>query len=406
MKIKRNIVRKRDFGYILIAIIVFFSCFKNSYLNNIFSHLSTGQFYLRSVICALCLVIILVYKRRLSWLSARYAILLAIFIFSAVIHSSHMKSALSVFSEAATICLLLEVLYDQQHDLETVLRVWEVAMLLAVAIDIATEVLYPDGLYLNQLNWKCWFLGYKTERIRESFALIIIEIYLTKKYKGRLTKRSALIFLAVILESALSSGMAITAMFTALAAVLFVYEYLSKKRPLQAARFFGTLMNYKVILLIYVLITIVVVFTEDSRAVRYISELFGKRSGISNRDMIWMRMINQIAHSPILGIGFRTTTQYFDINGIEGATNAHNEILTVLINGGAAGLAIYILIFAKTLRRYENTVIAYMAITVYAGLLLGVVSSIYVTSAYKFLPLYLITAERSQMKGLSVWHGK
>nr|WP_288858858.1 O-antigen ligase family protein [uncultured Faecalicatena sp.] len=377
----------------IIAIISFFSCFNNAFLIDHIPYIGSVQFILRISLCFLGAVILILKKNKLSSASNHIMLLFGIFLISTLLNNGNFYSSLIQFSYPMVICVVLEFYFKEPKKIESVLHIWSILMLFVVAIDLLTEIKYPNGLYSTNLYSLYWFLGYKTERAVYTFPLMVISTFLSIKKSGKIGFKTVCVYVLILADSFMSQGMTIFIAFLIVAFLIIALDHMYKDN-LFIQKCIQTILNYKLVLLIYTIVTILVVAVENSQLVAVISAYFNKSAGISNRNVIWMHLIQALNQSPLIGLGYKTTKEYTLIGGFVYATNAHNAILTLMINGGIFAIIIYLFLHIKVLKKIENKIILCLSIFVYTNLLIGVTSAILVISSFSMLSIYLIEIER------------
>lgn len=385
--------KKNDLFYMLISILSFVSCFNNYYLNSFIPSLSFIQVVLRLVLTSVSISII-IYSKTISVTMKWMVAFVAVFMISAIINSSDLKTALISYSFFITICVVIEAFGSSTGHLLVILKTWRALFIIVILIDLYTEIAYSNGLYTTQIYSLNWFLGYKTERAVYSFPLLITTSYLDIKQYGNLTIKSITVYCVVLYDSFLSQGTVMTVTFLLIISVLILADMISRGRAGFAKRVFGLIVSYKLVLTVYALITFLLLFVNNNALVDYISDFFNKDSGISSRNLIWINLIRIIARTPVFGVGHLSGEQYAKISGFLAGSNAHNAVLTILVDGGIIALVLYIVLHIISLRKHRGYLCTVIVIFIYANLLLGSVSSIIVLSSYALLPFLLINKEK------------
>ena len=388
--------RREDIVDIAAAMLVFFSCFENTFLEGHIPYLGSMQFALRISISIILISILLLRRHKADYVLKWAIVFVAYLLASAVINASDLLSAVYTFSHLLTIALAIEVIGSNDRKLMLVLKTWQFILIAIVLLDLLTEIVMPGGLYATDVYSINWFLGYKTQRAVYTFPLIIITCYIDAQTRKRITLKTHLVVWLVLINSFLSQGTVMTVSFLAMYVVFMIADSLTRRRRPFLEIIYNVISNYKFVIVVYAAITVILIFVENSALVGFISGLFHKGSGISSRNIIWIKVINRIIQSPIIGIGYLTTQQYTKISGFLEGSNAHNAILTLLVNGGLIAVLMYIILHVVVLRgsnghKLTNRI---LIIAIYTNLLLGTVSSIIVLSSFAMLPFMLLSREK------------
>lgn len=394
----KKVIFRIDLLYVFLAFVTFISCFNNAYMNSFFP-LSSLQTVFRYIICLICTVIIIFKHKEISKPFVYFIFLIVIFFISIVINSSNVKSAIFTFSFFITISIVLETVHNNDRCQTVFLYVWKYILIALVLIDVYTEVKYPFGLYSTKAYDINWFLGYKTERAVYSFPLLIITSYLSLRKNSMFSANDYAVFIIVFIDSYLSQGTVMTISFSLMIFLFCVSNWLfSKNKSVLTKRMFSSIINYKIVIIAYAIILFLLLFSENSQFISFISDFFNKDSGISSRDVIWSRVLSVVRPKLIFGSGFLTHEQYVYISGFIGGSNAHNALLTLLVNGGIISVVIYVALHISSIRNSKGVIATNLIISIYTNLLLGTISSVLVLSTFSMLPFFLIDFEKNRAK--------
>ena len=319
-----------------------------------------------------------------------------VFTLSGLLHSSNIVSLFGNLSYSLTIAMVLEAFRKDQRALLTIMRIWKWIIVLLLIIDIVTELAFPSGMYESRAYTLNWFLGYKSERAVYTFPLIIMTSFISVKTKGHITLESYGIFAIVMLNSILSKGTVMTFTMLVLITLIVISDLLSRTKMQRLKKALRFIIDYRIIIPVYSIFTIALLFSENNFLVKFISDLFNKDNGISSRDVIWEKLLHLLDSKMVLGTGFMSRNQYIGISGFPGGSNAHNAILTLLVNGGLIAIAIYIVLHVITIHKNKGTASTPLILAIYANLLFGTVSSIMVLSTFSMLPFFILEGEKKQ----------
>ena len=393
MGIKLN---KNTWWYFLVATLSILGCFNNQILSDFLPLISVIQLSTRVLVFAACLFYSILVNRSFSRPFIIYSSLIMVFLLSGLFNSSNIVSLFGNLSYSLTIAMVLEAFRKDQRALLTIMRIWKWIIVLLLIIDIITELAFPSGMYESRAYTLNWFLGYKSERAVYTFPLIIMTSFISVKTKGHITLESYGIFAIVMLNSILSKGTVMTFTMLVLITLIVISDLLSRTKMQRLKKALRFIIDYRIIIPVYSIFTIALLFSENNFLVKFISDLFNKDNGISSRDVIWEKLLHLLDSKMVLGTGFMSRNQYIGISGFPGGSNAHNAILTLLVNGGLIAIAIYIVLHVITIHKNKGTASTPLILAIYANLLFGTVSSIMVLSTFSMLPFFILEGEKKQ----------
>ena len=380
----------------LFAIVTFYCIMNITYLTQILHINSTITLAARLSISFAIFVVIFVKRKKAP--SSIYKLLClwwGVIFISSIINHDDLIYFISLQSRTVLVCTLLEYYHVSRKRFIAFLSTWQIILLLLCVLDIATIILFPDGLYTGDQYTEVWLLGYKTARLVYNIPLAILTCYLSlKKYNKIRVWDLAIVFLCAI------SSLMVEATGASIAILLFVViVYLTTawgKKPFFKA-FLKKLFDYKVVAAVYAVITALTVL--GSSLIIYISENFlGKSATLSHRTEIWERCLEFIAQKPILGMGYLTTDQYSQtVTLIRLGTNAHNMVLSILITAGVIGMIVYFSMFCYSWKSIGKKM-KQINIVLIAGsltyLLVGLSSSALIFSPFAFVTWMLMCYEK------------
>ena len=253
------------------------------------------------------------------------------------------------------------------------------ALFVLLIVDLMSILLYPDGLYFNSTypNWKYWFLGYKTERIR-SVVLPLITLCAIKTIKENkcLTKGFYIVAVLSLIDAFLSgaTGGSISVLF----AVLCIY-IIYKNQKNRFRNFIVRLFDFKFMILLLIALNIVVVFIQRLDLFSYIIvDVLGKDLTLTGRTYIWEASIQKFLLSPIIGNGYISSTDYIAITHNTAGTSPHNLILSIAVYTGILGIFLYSIMINRSLRGIKSFQInphCICVIAIISTLVLGISSN-------------------------------
>lgn len=384
-------IRKIDIRISSVGVLSFLSCFNNQYLTASIPLYRFGIIALRVMLFIGLVLIVFAKKKSISIITKAYILMYAAICFSTFIKDGKLVLAIIEYMTSLNLLLSLELYSSNERCLSQLLRTWEICLLIVVMIDFITELLFPMGLYLDRIGYKNWFLGYKSARMIYIFPLIFISIVLKKYTKNRNNIATYLMVFMLALETYLSNATAASVSLLLLLGLLIIVDNLYRKPFVYTKKMLGFLLNHRVVIGIYVIITILIVFLNNSYVMGKIAEALGKDISFSSRTMIWIACIQQILSSPVFGRGYLESVDY-EMFTFFGGTNAHNAVLTILMTGGSVGLVIYYYIYAQSMKKRGKLSQMEMKLSsvIYTTWIMGITSSIFVFSAFSIFMYWIM----------------
>lgn len=317
---------------------------------------------------------------------------------STALNGGDIISCINTFIPLLLIITVLELNSSRDTVLINILNVWKWLCVLFTVIDIITELKFPGGLYSTILYSEYWFLGYKTERFVYIFPMLVMFGYIDLKKSRRLKFDFWISFILGVISCYLSGATTCwVTMIVFIGFYLVLHILFGNKESLRKQKLLYRLADYRVGIILYVVILICVLMAEKIQIVIEITTMLGKDPTFSRRSLIWTQLIQVILKKPILGLGYLSSLQYSSMVSYAGGTNAHNMVLTMLVYGGCIGLFVYLVMFSGCMRRKNkeySLVELFLIAGVYSFLIAGVTSSILVYSSYGFILYWLLEYEK------------
>lgn len=385
----------------MFGIFSFVCCFDNAFLSYKIPFYSKGLFLLRLLTICAYAVYMIIKMHRPSKVTIMMLLMYMIIIFSTFLHGGDITSFGVIISSSLVIVLTLDIASRNESILDDVMNSWKIIICILIAIDIATEMLYPGGLYHDRLYSINWFLGYKTARMTYIIPLLFISIYQSYKKEQRFRKSIFVIMAVSIVDVAFSQASGATISLIAIFVLSIVILNLYRRKLRHVRRFLAFILDHRIFITTYIAITFIVVIVNYTLLMSKVADIIGKDMTFTGRTFIWKACMEQIISSPILGKGYWTALQYESITmklGVYGGTNAHNAILTILMDGGMLALAVYLMIYLLSMRSTkERSQFDMLAVTIiYVTWILGVSSSAFVFSPYVFMMYWLFQYKKDR----------
>lgn len=383
-------------GFFL-ASIVFLCSFKNKIINGYIPFLPKIQNYLSIGLLLLLIILNFIFCQKIKVKKTTLMLggFIGVILFSTIIFHRNLNAASANLFPMLVICLSLDLTNHNRKAFISYIDTLKYLLMAIVLIDVATQIIYPNGMYSTIFYDINWFLGYKTERMIYSIPMIIMFYYSSYEKKGYLDRSSFLALILGIVNAVLSQG---TGCSVILLLCGFFTIILNSGKGGKLYKFIVRCLDCRLIFGIYVAAFFMLVVVEKSQIMAYVAELFGKSPNFSGRTKIWSGCLNIFLKSPLFGNGYLLTDEYVLLAHFKRATNAHNSMISIIVSGGLIALVFYFAIYFYTLIKAKKYTKIEMLLTifVYMILMLGLTSSIYIFSPFSFLAFWLMEREKTQ----------
>lgn len=301
-----------------------------------------------------------------------------------------------MFAPLIIVASLFMCCHSEQEKLN-VISVLEVFYTILLMIDIITMILYPNGLYSDELYTTYWFLGYKTQRMVYIFPLLIFRAY-KGKFKGKKQLKSLILLIAMVLlvlwKADNKSSIVGVVFFLCMTIIISMVGTENQVRKGLVC----VLTDFRLFFAIYVVLFIIFVIYQN---MTFVSDFFinvlDRTITFSGRTRIWINCLDYVSLKPIFGHGILTTNQYIKVTGMQAGSNAHNLILTYLVSSGIVGTGIFFLFNFFISRRSKRGISELILIAgIYSILITGISSSVLAFSPALFGIYFLLLSGREQ----------
>lgn len=366
------ISRKRTINFIWISIVVFF-CLR---LESVQYLTSFGAIYREiPIIIAAIMFIYCLYKNKgFSMVSAILIFYYIYLVFLTVVNHGAVHTTLTQVCPSIAIILTCEV-YMRKEPIQF-LKYIGLFLALLVIVDFVTILLYPNGLYSNNLYTENWILGYKTQRVNVAIPAISALATSSMLKRGRISFATWIMLgisiLAAFLSQA-SGGLVALILFL----LFFILTYGVGDRVI-SQKVILKLLNAKVILTIIVVLNIIISIMQNILMFEFfIVDILDKTTTLTGRTIIWTRCLGIIREHPFFGVGYLNSTQFVNLTNISGGTQPHNMILGFLVYSGFVGLMLYAIPLYKSIASTEKANYKVSAIFVFCiiiNMVIGITS--------------------------------
>ena len=382
--------RKSDLKTWCLSVLVFFCFFENTYIQR-YINLSQIQKILGIGIILLHLIILCMSggeksRKRPLW----NCVILCIFFYGWLFLVTYFHGGLgrvynaiyANFGSFLVIFLVQYYSYDEKKILN-ILDTWKYIIFVLVLVDLASEILYPQGLYSSIYDSYNWFLGYKTSRVLYSLPMCAMFFYTSLKRKRKISFNCWIVLLVAVYDAFLSQA---TAASVALLLCGF-FTFLLKNKFFN--KFIEKLANVKIFYIVYFALTFMIVVSQSADLLGFFASAFGKSTTFSGRTVIWLNCINSIISSKGMGVGYLTSDLFAEITNWSRGTNAHNQVLGLLVCGGIPAFIIYYYMIyrADKKRCYTKDVVKMF---IYGIMILGITSDTFTYSVFGFFMIWLL----------------
>ena len=217
-----------------------------------------------------------------------------------------------------------------------------------IFINLATLIVFPNGMYTSGVYSSNYWMGYDNTHIRWQIPALAISFIYSFATKQKISIRTWVLTLAVLLSTLIiGSGTATIAVIVF--AIGMIYILLGKRQDKEKGiKLFTPLAA----LIVSIVGTIVVVggtiMGSQIEIVERIASALGKDSAtLTGRNYIWVGSLTAIQNNLLWGLGYETSdmTSMRLVNTTGYGSSPHNLCLEVLYNGGIVLAVIIVLIY-------------------------------------------------------------
>lgn len=375
----------------ILSFLVLFSCCGIEYINILIPAFSKILFVLRVLILGVLALYNIQSKRRLSGEMKMISVFCAYIILVSMINHLDFLYILRSISVSYLVAYYID-LHRMGKKVYHIIHIWKNLLLILVIIDFVTMIFFPNGLYDADIYTLNWFLGYKTARFPFVLLLCVLEEIEARK-KGCFLQCNMvyLLSLVTIVKSG-ATGAFLSFCFTALVLIISRQEHKGRNWK---QKLIGAILDYRVIVPIYILITFLTILTGVSPTMAKFLEILGKDPTLTTRTYIWANAIELIKNRSILGYGYLTTNQYRELLGSVYFSSPHNMILSLLMIGGVVCMLLYLFILIGVWKKSKIGDVGFICtIGMLAMLFIGIASSSMLFTLSGFVIFTLASCER------------
>lgn len=309
-----------------------------------------------------------------------YLILLA----TTAINDGEIKKIAVQAAAFVSICLLIDMAICNQA--KATVRTLRVILEVYLFINVASIILFPEGMYTSNLFEKYYFLGYKNQMINFILPALCLSLFDHVTYRKK-SVSSALRVIAVLMVSLASALLvdsgASTIIVLAMACFVLARKALSPK-----------IFNANSYLVLNILIFFAIVVFEMQYLLSDVIQALGRDLTLTGRVYIWEKTRYLIQENWLLGYGVESyADRVFQYNSLGysfydryAGLHAHDRYLETLFRGGILLLVVYLSILVLSARQMyrnrSNSGVAILAFSIFLYLT-GMI-----TEFYEYSPLF------------------
>lgn len=234
----------------------------------------------------------------------------------------------------AAFALMLMLDMGLQRERASVLSGIGAALSVWVLANLVTVIAFPGGMNVHEMGKKGfvpeWLLGNRVFYYRIVFAALGVELMRAQALHNRFTKRTYVVTALCLLNIALQRGG--TGLLGAALMIAMIVFFARRALP----RYATPLIMLGAAVLIFVGIH---VFEVQRLFAWLIQDILGKDLTLTKRTVIWEAALPLIGKNPLTGVGYLPVAYIKPM--LAGYSHTHNQVLELLLHGGAVALAIY-----------------------------------------------------------------
>ena len=283
------------------------------------------------------------------------------------------KNALTMFGLA-----FLVASYGEEN-FERILFISYYILLVEIIINVATQFLFPQGIYYSGLsNTTVSFLLGMENRFLFSYVTYLLIGSILLSWGG--ISKWQYSFMLILINVSLVKAWSVGAMLC-----VFLYDlfYVFKR---QLKRFVNTLSMTMLWIIPYILVVVI-------RVQKYLStyiQIYLRKSATLGREYLWDRVLIYIRRRPIIGYGIQSYE-----NNLRAMifSHPHNHILYILFQGGLLGFLINIILYCiccAHLERVKGSDEYYYALVTLCALMLALIVDSWTSTSYFYFLFFIV----------------
>lgn len=333
------------------------------------------NFWMPLIVCCI-MTVRLILKRHVSDVML-YSVIFFLFLITVTLYKNpeNFRAVITQVVPLLTTALVTEY-YMQQNPLKYLHAVL-ILLTILIALDIFSIILFPNGMYASEMYTECWFLGYKTARVRlATMPVVMVAAIISIKKYNKLNFKFWLLSVMALVDTLLSQNMGGVIIIALMLLLLFLlYGFKHEKTRLTVLKLFNFKFCLVIILILTVAVNIMQILSFFEPIMQAVAE---KNTSMIARTRIWTTCIQLFQESPLVGNGYVLSRVFANLVGFPEATQPHSLVLAVLVYSGLIGFLFFLIIINKALSyvntRNENSASPVCAVYIICILVHGIIS--------------------------------
>ena len=255
------------------------------------------------------------------WIIAFYGAMLFTTIFGSGNVYEYMRSNFA----SLALCLMFDLWLEKSP--KTLIEGFSILEVLVYA-NFITVLLFPKGIYQNDLYTANWLLGYKNYHIRTILPIVCMSLIRSYWKYGKVSLRAWLLIACSTVTMILIDSATALVGYAVFIGLLMLYH--SKKKALPRIL---TLSN---IMLATMFVFIAIIFFNVQKSFSYLIEsVLGRNLNFTGRLPIWGISLQLFFKKPVFGYGFLAGDDFVKMfNAGPWFAHPHNYMFYILLTGG------------------------------------------------------------------------
>jgi len=341
------IIKKKDLPDLIMYCAITVLLFNVDYTNS-FKLLMIGNTALK--LGAVVLVGLLIWVHKKSLYKSTVLLLLGYFMIlvSTVIHKRSINDALTVLVSPVGMILLFD--YGAKKGKDFFISVIKTILVFSVIVNFVSILLYPNGMYYNAGYTANWVLGYKNAHVRYIVPAIALCVIESEKRSGYIRLRDYLLMLIGMVSCILahsSTGIVGITVFS-----LLVIADNNRNRFIK--RFVRFLLHPVSIIVMTIALYYVILWGDTTFLGGIIQKYLGRDLTFTGRTFIWKRCFEYISASPITGVGYINSSDFFRLINVGIGSHPHNYLIGILFYGGIASFGFFLMSYVNMIKSFRD----------------------------------------------------
>ena len=308
------------------------------------------------------------------------------FFITTFINNGNKYIALSHGIQVILLCILMDIVTDNEDMLDIFLKVVRDITLIFYIINIVSIILFPNGIpSISEGKFYPWYIyGNVNATIKYVMPGLCTSLILDSK-KNKTVSIFSLILIVGVIATALTVYFSATAVIADIIVVIWVLGYKQFKNK--------TWNKYAFVYIILFAFGVIVVFgSGGSNLLSYISSIFNKDVTLSGRTALWARAFSSFIKNPIYGYGYKS---FYELERVLGnGYGCHNYYLDMLFQRGVIGLGLILIMFVTPIiccrKKKLNSKSVYLLIGICIAYTVMFLSEPFYDFEFIFIPMFYV----------------